>query len=115
MRKTSAGDLREKITFQRRAETDDGYGNPISGGWQDQFTVRGRLMPKMGSEAVVASRLQGLQPFILTVRSNHQTRAVTPAWRAVNARTSEVYDIRTAANPDERNAFVEMMVMLGNG
>ena len=111
MRRASAGDLRERVTFQSRAEMDDGYGNPVSGPWTDRFTTRARLQPKLGSEAVVASRLQGIQPFMLTVRSNNDTRRVTPAWRAIHGGLA--YDIKTAANIDERNVFIEMLVVQG--
>lgn len=115
MRKTSAGDLRERVRFQARAETDDGYGNPVAGSWSDQFTARARIMPKMGSEAVVAARMQGMQPYVITIRSNAGTRQVTPAWRAVNDRTGAIYDIKAVTNPDERNTFLELLVMEGNG
>jgi SPP1 family predicted phage head-tail adaptor len=111
MKATSSGDLRAKITFQRRIETDDGYGNPISGAWSDEFTVRARLMPKMGTEPVIASRMQGVQPYLMIIRSSTSTRLITPAWRAVNARSGVVYEIRAVANPDERGAWLELLVV----
>ena len=115
MRKTSGGDLREVVRFQTSTETDDGYGNPIAGAWATEFKARARIMPKMGSEAVVAARMQGMQPYVITIRSNAQARLVTPAWRAINDRTGAVYDIKAIANPDERNAFLELLVTEGNG
>jgi len=111
MKATSSGDLREKITFQRRVETDDSYGNPISGAFADEFTVRARLTPKMGTEPVIASRMQGVQPYLMIVRSSTSTRLVTPAWQAVNARSGVVYEIKAIANPDERGAWLELLVI----
>lgn len=107
-----AGSLSERITFQQLAPRDPNepdYGETHSS-WQDVFTCAARLAPRMGSETVIASRLQGVQPYTITVRSTPQTRLVTPAWQAVNARTGTVYDIKSAVNIDERNAYIEMLV-----
>lgn len=116
-KRKGAGALNQLITFSRRVIVENDYGNE-RGDWQDEFTVPARLMPKMGSEEVTASRLQGIQPFIMTVRSSTETRQVTPAWRAYDARAGFVdgnpvrsFDIKTAANIDERNAYIEMLVV----
>lgn len=114
MRKRSgAGSRSERVTFQKREEVDDGYGNPVAGPWVDQFDEAARLQPRLGSEPVIAARLTGIQPVMLTVRSSMRTRQITPAWRAVNARSGAVYNIKTITNPDERNADLEMLVVEG--
>ena len=113
VKRSGAGALTERVHFQRRDEQDDGYGNPVAGDWTTQFTEPARLQPKLGSEPVLAARLTGVQPFLLVVRSSARTRGVTPAWRAVNARTGAEYNIRTVANVDERNAWLEMLVQEG--
>lgn len=114
MRKRSgAGSLSERVTFQKREEVDDGYGNPVSGDWQDVFTEPARMQPRLGSEPVIAARLTGIQPFTLTVRSSTRARAVTPAWQVVNARSGTTYNIKAIANPDERNQWLEMLVVEG--
>lgn len=108
-----AGSLNERITFQQLAPRDPNepdYGETHSS-WQDVFTVSARLAPRMGSETVIASRLQGIQPYTITVRSTPQTRLVTPAWHAVNARTGVIYDIKAAVNIDERHAYIEMLAV----
>lgn len=113
VKRSGAGALTERVHFQKRDEQDDGYGNPVAGDWTTQFTEPARLQPKLGSEPVLAARLTGVQPFLLVVRSSARTRAVTPAWRAVNARSGAEYNIRTVANADERNAWLEMLVQEG--
>ena len=113
VRRSGAGALSERIHFQKRDEQDDGYGNPIAGDFTTQFTEPARLQPKLGSEPVLAARLTGVQPFLLVVRSSARTRTVTPAWRAVNARTGVEYNIATVANVDERGAWLEMLVTSG--
>lgn len=113
VKRSGAGALTERVHFQRRDEQDDGYGNPVAGDFTTQFTEPARLQPKLGSEPVLAARLTGVQPFSLVVRSSARTRTVTPAWRAVNARSGAVYNIATVANMDERNAWLEMLVTEG--
>lgn len=112
-KRSGAGSLSERITFSRREEVDDGFGNPIAGPWTDQFTEPARLQPRTGSEPVIAARLTGVQPYTLTVRSSTRTREVTPAWRAKNARNGALYNIKAITNPDERNAWLEMLITEG--
>lgn len=111
--RSGAGSLNQRVTFQKRGEIDDGYGNPTTGQFTDQFTEPARLQPRTGSEPVIASRLTGVQPFALTVRSSTRTRQITPAWRAVNARTGATYNIKAIVNRDERNAYLELLVVEG--
>lgn len=111
-KRSGAGALSERITFSKRIETDDGFGN-VESAWVDQFTEPARLQPKLGSEPVLSARLTGVQPFLLVIRSSARTRAVTPAWRAVNARSGAEYNIRTVANADERNGWLELLVQEG--
>ncbi len=114
MRKRSgAGSLSERVTFERRDAIPDGYGNEISGPFQPIFTEPARLQPRTGSEPVIAARLTGVQPYTLTVRSSTRTREVTPAWRAKNARTGATYNIKAITNPDERGRYIEMLVVEG--
>jgi head-tail adaptor len=110
----AAGNLREMLHFQRRGPTDDGYGNPVSGDFSTVFTTAARLEPMRGSETVIASRLQGVQPYRLTVRSSGETWQVGAEWRAIDARdASRVFNIRSAANVDEKDAYIEMIVEKG--
>lgn len=110
---TEAGQLRERVTFQRRTASKDGYGNSVAG-WQDQFTTAAELRPRLGGEAVLQERLAGRQPYLLTVRHFSQTAMVTPEWRAVDARnTNRVFNIRSVSNPDMRRQFLEFLVEEG--
>ncbi|NZD50537.1 head-tail adaptor protein [Rhizobium leguminosarum] len=111
---TGAGGLREKLHFQRRELADDSYGNEQSGDWQTIFTTAAGLSPLKGSEPVIASRLSGVQPFILQIRSCREARDVTTAWRAVDARNpSRIFNITSVANFDEKNAYLDMMAVQG--
>jgi head-tail adaptor len=110
----AAAQLREKLRFEARsAAVDDGYGNFVAG-WEERFTADARVMPLKGSESVIASRLAGVQPVIITIRSHWGARQVTSDWRAVDTRnTSRVFNIKSLANFDERNRYLDIMAEAG--
>lgn len=109
---TSAGDLRERIRFEKRADVSDGAGN-TKGEWQAQFTVAAKVQPLKGGEGVLAGRLAGSQPVIIIVRSAKATRMISPAWRAVDARTGAVYAITAAADMAGNRAFIDVLAVMG--
>lgn len=111
---TEAGKLRDKLFFQCRAIVDDGFGNEVSGDWQTKFTAAAELIPLKGGEPVLAARLSSVQPYIIRIRSCVAARAVTPAWRAVDARNpSRVFNITAAVDPDNKNAWLDIMATQG--
>lgn len=109
-----AGDLKERLHFQKRLDaTDDGYGN-TEGGWQTQFTCNANVLPLRGSEPVIAQRLAGVQPVIITIRSCEDARLAQPHWRAVDTRRPTViYNLKAGANFDMLNEFVVFMAETG--
>lgn len=120
-KRAGAGSLNCRLTFQVRQDEDDGFGG-TRGEWVDQFTVPGRLEPRYGSnaESILAARMQSMQPYNLTIRSSAAARQVTASWRAYDARAGKtgdkpnrVFGIKTVANPDERNSYLEMLVVEG--
>ena len=112
-KRSGSGSLSEVVAFQVRSVADDGYGNPISGTFTTQFFEPCRLQPLKGGEPVLAARLTKVQPYVLRVRSSARTRRVGVDWRAVNARSGAVYNIKTVTNVDERGAYLDMMVVEG--
>lgn len=115
MRKPVAvGDLRDLIHFQRRKKSDDGFGNQIAGDWITQFTLRANLKPLKGSETVIASRLAGIQPYVLTVRASPMSMEVSTDWRLVDARNADrVFNITAVIDPDGRRRWVEITATEG--
>lgn len=112
-KRKGAGALSELVHFQKRGEVADEWGNVQTGPWATQFTEPCRLRPLKGSEPVLAQRLVGVQPYVLTVRSSVRTRRVGVDWRAVNTRSGAVYNITAIVNPDERGAYLDMLVTAG--
>lgn len=101
-----------KLAFQQRTTGDDGFGGTTVGPYATVFEEYGELIMRMGTEPVLAARLQGIQPLTIRVRSNTSTRAIDATWRAVAG--SVVYAIVSPpVNVDQKNAFIEMLATVG--
>lgn len=114
-----AQQMRERVTFQRRIDT--GYPGDY-GEWTDQFTLAARLKPRLtGNESIDAARMNSLQPYVLTVRLDARTRAVTPDWRAYDARRGmddngeprRLFEIRSLADVGENGQYMDFLVQEG--
>jgi SPP1 family predicted phage head-tail adaptor len=105
-----AGKLNERITFAVRGTGTDGYGNEESG-FVDQFTVWAGFKALRGGEDVIAARLEGRQPVVLTLRRSSEALRITTGWRATDARGA-IYNIR-AVTPDEKRQFIDLLCEAG--
>lgn len=112
----SGGHMRERVHCQSKGPAADEFGNPVPTGsaWATQFTVWAGLRPRNGGEAVIAGRLQGVQPYVVTMRSSAQTRQISSGWRLIDANdASRVFNVRTAADPDGKRQWLELLVEEG--
>ncbi len=113
-----AGDLRSRVAFYQRVAADDGYGNTQGGFAADpEFTVAANLRPKLGGEAVLAGRLTGKNTVNITVRRSIATVLVTTDWIAKDARSGEIFNIRSIVDPGQGTAqagrYLEMLAEKG--
>lgn len=110
----TAGQLRERLTFQSPSPQDDGMGNYVEG-WTTEFTCWARLQPRVGGETVLAARLQGRAVYLITVREFSDTRRIQPEWQAVDARdATRVFQIKSPSrNVDEKGAYLEIDAEFG--
>jgi len=107
--------MHERLTFQRRADSVDDYGN-TSAAFANQFTEDAELIvPRQGSEAVVQARLQGQQPVIIRLRLNSRTATIQADWRAVSARNAGVVYALTAPPVDREQTrrWLEVPATIG--
>lgn len=120
-KRSGAGSLSEKLTFQEREVETDDWGTEIGFQWVDKFTTAARMQPMRGSETVIASRLAGVQPYRVTIRSTAASREIKTGWRVYDARAgadgldaegrpTRIFNIRSVANVDERNQWLELLV-----
>jgi len=111
------GALRDRLHFQRRADAPDGWGGTIpgAGDFATVFTLDAALRPLRGTETVMQARLQGRQPWVVTVRNCRLMKDVTPAWRLVDARnTNRVFGISAApVDPDGKRQWIDILVTEG--
>lgn len=110
---SGAGDLRERVAFDIRADVEDGRGN-VKGAFSEQFTRSAQIIPRLGGETVMAARLAGSQPVTIRIRCDTQTALITPEWRARDVRHNITYNIRAISNPDQRREFFDLLCESGN-
>ncbi|GLR99204.1 MULTISPECIES: head-tail adaptor protein [Bradyrhizobium] len=108
-----AGSLRERVAFEARAFVDDGMGNPQSGDWTLRHTCAARIAPKLGGETVLASRLTGTQPMLITVRLCRALADFGTDWRIRDVRTDAIYNVKAMSNPDEKKRYLEILAVSG--
>ncbi|MDR6757835.1 SPP1 family predicted phage head-tail adaptor [Mycoplana sp. BE70] len=106
-----AGDLHYRVAFDRRSEVDDGHGN-TRGDWHEQFQCRAAYRHLRGGESVLAGRLEGRHPQIITVRASSQTRQVTTDWRVRDVRTGDEFNIRDVTHETDRQ-WISLLVERG--
>ena len=77
-----AGNLRDRVTFQRLVQHDDGYGNTVNA-WADHLTVWADMRETVGREAVRAGAVEAARTATLRIRASSQSRGLTEADRLV--------------------------------
>ena len=107
-----AGDMRDRLQFEKRSDTDDGYGNSQAT-FSPQFQCWGQIMPQRGTEQAMDSRLQGIQPMVIRVRLNSDTQAIATDWQVRDLRTDAVYAIKSVVDPTRRREFLEITATSG--
>jgi head-tail adaptor len=109
----SAGSFRLGFArFEREVRVADtiGGGAPT---WPLLCERRCEYRPERSYERMEASRLQSSNLGTLRVRSDPETRGITPADRVkINGVINKIISI---TNPDQRNAWLEMLVEAGAG
>lgn len=114
---TAAGDLTDRLQFERREEKQDGYGNAVAGDWIPQFERWAKIRARRGGEGILAARLEARQPAVVTIRYSRAAAAITADWRAVEMiagrATGRVFNIRENPVRTDDRAYLEMLVESG--
>lgn len=112
----AAGELRHRVAFEKRQDVNpdapDDFGNTQSV-FVEQFVVAAKVQARFGGETVTAARLTGQQPFTITIRQSNQSRQITTDWRARDAKSGELYNIRSITDPDDSRAWFDMLCQSG--
>ena len=108
---SGAGRLRERFAFDERVKVEDGFGNHRAT-WAERVQVRAGLRALRGGESVMASRLEGKQVVLITIRKSSKTAGITTDWRARDARAGTVFNIREISLSRNR-LYYEMLCESG--
>ncbi|MGN6208833.1 phage head completion protein [Asticcacaulis sp.] len=117
----TAGDLRWRVRFDRRAtDSANTDGNP-QGDWKPLIASRrAKLLPTRGGEITIGDRLAGRSSFDLWVRADSETRLIRPSDRVIDITSDDctrhrVFDIRFAEVMDERGMWILMQLEATQG
>lgn len=113
---TSAGNLRFRVSFQKKTPQDDGGGATL-GDWAQQFVRWAAIQPLRGGETVQAERLTGTQPVLIIVRADSETRTITTGWRAVETLPGgavRYYGLKTAEDMLRDGEFLTLLAVAGD-
>lgn len=107
--RSGAGQLFERVAFDKRDIVDDGYGNPIAGDWREQFQQQAKFTQIRASETVMAGRLESRSVIIIEVRISADTKRIETDWQARDVRRGIAYNIREIHPPGASRASLEIL------
>lgn len=113
-----AGELREKVTFQRLGEGDgDGAGNYGTGfaNIPGAVKISADLAPVTSKEIVIAEGVKGLVLFEVVVRYSPTLAGITVGDRMIDARNpARTFNVKAPPiNPDKRRRRLRILVESG--
>lgn len=104
--KMHAGRLDRRASFWSPALIS-GQGGEQQSGWMQEMTVWANVRWLRGAEVVIAARLAGRQPAVITIRKSDVASEITTDWKMVLAGAD--YAIR-AIVPTEDRRWIEVTV-----
>lgn len=114
-KKPSGGDLFYKVGLEahvaNNSDSPIDYGN-TEDAWAEQFVTRAEFINVRGREEVLAARLTGTHVQVIRVRASSLTRAITTAWRAVDKRNGDIFNIRDVTVETDRQ-FISLLTEKG--
>ena len=107
----SAGSLNHRVELQQRALDAN---EERMGPWEKKGERWSELTNLLGSEPVMAQRLQGVQPAVVAMRADELTRTIDNSWRLVDVNGRQVREIASATLTKDR-AWVEVLTKAAIG
>ncbi|RVN04653.1 phage head closure protein [Sinorhizobium meliloti] len=109
--KGGAGRLSERVSFARRVEREDEYGNTVAE-WQEQFEAAAGYQHLRGGETVMAARLTNKHPVVVRLRTSTAARQVTADWKLTDKRTGVEYAIKDVTHDVDR-LYIDLLCERG--
>lgn len=109
----TAGELRDRISIQRKTEQSDGAGGSefVWAAITGLASIRGAFRPERGNERIDNGRLTSSVAGTLKIRSSSASRGIVASDRAII--NGDAYAIHSVTNPDRRNKYIELTVERG--
>lgn len=102
-----AGKLRKRIEIQRRASTQDGYGQPLMT-WETIASTQAEIEPMNGRELVAAMAVQSEATHTVTIRYRP---GITAALRIKYA--GRLFNIHSVIDESERHRMLTLLCSEG--
>lgn len=104
------GRFKQVVTLQSRVETSrDDFGG-VNPAWSIESYRHAMIEPITGREYLQAQAVQADVTHRITMRSDEDTRRLTPKWRLGLEGTSRTFDIVSVIDVGERRRELEVMV-----
>ncbi|WP_444881520.1 head-tail adaptor protein [Haematobacter genomosp. 1] len=107
----AAGDRNFRVAFDEPVATPNGQGGQLMG-WTERLQAYAAIRWLRGSETVIAARLAGRQPAVVTIPASAIARLITTEWRMRDIRSGDEFNIRSMVESDDR-ADIELTVEKG--
>ena len=102
-----AGTLRERVEWQRAAQSADGQGG-FARAWTTAMTLNAEVVPVTGRETLIGGALQGVEMWDVVVRYRPAIGVADRLlWRG------RTLNIRSAADPDGRRRVTQIAAESG--
>lgn len=106
----SGGQLKHKLTFQRRGIARNSMGTRVDGFGDLFLPVKAAITELRGGEEITHSRLEGKRVLSIKVRATSKTRELKSSDRAVNQNTGTIYNIKTVDGLESRSKWLTLLV-----
>ncbi len=114
---TDAGKLTKILSFQKKQDGDDGFGNPTpgTGAFLEVFKTYGSWQAKAGTNPVAGSVQISARPVIIKVRYDQNTAAVDNSFRVVDLTRPESppLNIVSISDPDGLSTWLHITATMG--
>lgn len=102
----------ERFEFDQPVSVSDGQGGREEG-WQVMHKCSANLRVLRGGETVQAGRLAGKQAVVVTIHKCRGSAPINTSWRARDARSGEVYNIRSPKVLSDDRQYYEITAESG--
>jgi SPP1 family predicted phage head-tail adaptor len=103
--KFGAGQMQERVAFDKRTGVDDGYGNIVPGPFEEQFRAWAKFVRLNASETVMAGRLESHTAIIMQIHPSSLAKQIDTDWQARDVRRGTHYNIREISEDPSHQLF----------